>query len=127
MIQVLQSEATNVFVFLGIGLFAGILSGVFGIGGGVVIVPALIFLARFAPLTATGTSLAALLLPVGALGAWEYYRKGHLNIPAALMVAVGLFLGAWVGARIAQHLTPVQLKRAFAVFLVLVATRMWFS
>jgi hypothetical protein len=116
-----------VIVFIAIGLFAGILSGVFGIGGGVVIVPALIFLSGLAPLTATGTSLAALLLPVGALGAWEYYRKGHLNIPAALMIAVGLFLGAWVGAKIAQQLSPVQLKRAFAVFLVLVAARMWFS
>ena len=114
-------------VFLGIGLFAGVLSGVFGIGGGVVIVPALIVLAGFVPLTATGTSLAALLLPVGALGAWEYYRKGHLNIPAALMIAAGLFLGAWIGAKIAQQLSPVQLKRAFAVFLVLVAARMWFS
>jgi len=128
MIGVLQPEATTVIlVFIGIGFFAGILSGVFGIGGGVVIVPALIFFARLAPLTATGTSLAALLLPVGALGAWEYYKKGHLNISAALTIAIGLFVGAWIGARLAQHLTPVQLKRAFAVFLVLVATRMWFS
>jgi uncharacterized membrane protein YfcA len=116
-----------ILVFIGIGFFAGILSGIFGIGGGVVIVPALIFLARLTPLTATGTSLAALLLPVGALGAWEYYKKGHLNIPAALMIAVGLFLGAWLGAKLAQQLSPTQLKRAFAVFLVLVATRMWFS
>ncbi len=116
-----------ILVFIGIGFFAGILSGIFGIGGGVVIVPALIFLARLTPLTATGTSLAALLLPVGALGAWEYYKKGHLNIPAALMIAVGLFLGVWIGARFAQQLSPTQLKRAFAVFLVLVATRMWFS
>ena len=128
MIGVLQSEETTVIlVFIGIGFLAGIFSGIFGIGGGVVIVPALILLARFTPLTATGTSLAALLLPVGALGAWEYYRKGHLNIQAALMLAVGLFLGAWIGARLAQQLTPIQLKRAFAVFLVLVAARMWVS
>ena len=116
-----------ILVFIAIGFFAGILSGLFGIGGGVVIVPALIFFARLTPISATGTSLAALLLPVGALGAWEYYRKGHLNISAALFVALGLFLGAWIGARLAQHLSPVQLKRAFAVFLVLVAGRMWFS
>lgn len=116
-----------ILVFIGIGFFAGILSGIFGIGGGVVIVPALIFFARLTPLSATGTSLAALLLPVGALGAWEYYKKGHLNIPAALMIAAGLFVGAWIGARLAQQLSPTQLKRAFAVFLVLVATRMWFS
>jgi uncharacterized protein len=119
--------ATVILIFIAIGFFSGILSGLFGIGGGLVIVPALIFLVRLTPLTATGTSLAALVLPVGALGAWEYYKKGHLNVPAALFVAVGLFLGAWVGARLAQHLTPVQLKRAFAVFLVLVAGRMWFS
>ena len=119
--------ATVIPIFVAIGFFSGILSGLFGIGGGVVIVPALIFLARLTPLTATGTSLAALLLPVGALGAWEYYKKGHLNVPAALFIAVGLFVGAWVGARLAQHLSPVQLKRAFAVFLVLVAGRMWFS
>lgn len=116
-----------ILVFIAIGFFSGILSGLFGIGGGLVIVPALIFLARLTPITATGTSLAALLLPVGALGVWEYYKKGNLNIPAALFVAVGLVLGVWIGARLAQQLSPVQLKRAFAVFLVLVAGRMWFS
>jgi uncharacterized membrane protein YfcA len=116
-----------VFVFIAIGFSAGILSGLFGIGGGLVIVPALILLARLTPITAIGTSLAALLLPVGALGAWEYYKKGHLNVPAALFIALGLLFGAWLGARLAQHLSPVQLKRAFAVFLVLVAGRIWFS
>ena len=116
-----------IFVFIAIGLVAGVLSGVFGIGGGLVIVPALIFLARLTPITATGTSLGALLLPVGALGAWEYYKRGDLNISAALFVALGLFFGAWVGARFALELTPVQLKRAFAVFLVVIAGRMWFS
>jgi uncharacterized membrane protein YfcA len=114
-------------VFIGIGLFAGILSGVFGIGGGVVIVPALIFLAGFAPITATGTSLGALLLPVGALGAIEYYRRGHMQWTASIWIALGLFFGAYVGARLANHLSPVQLRRAFAVFLVLVAGRMWFA
>lgn len=116
-----------VFVFIAIGFGAGILSGLFGIGGGLVIVPALILLARFVPVVATGTSLAALVLPVGALGAWEYYKKGHLNLPASLLIALGIFFGAWIGARFAQQLSPVQLKRGFAVFLVLVAGRMWFS
>jgi len=112
-------------IFLVIGLLAGVLSGVFGIGGGVVIVPALIFLAGVAPITATGTSLGALLLPVGALGAYEYYRRGHLQIGAALWIALGLFLGAWLGAKLAHHLSPLQLRRSFAIFLVLVAGRMW--
>jgi uncharacterized protein len=114
-------------VFLLIGLGAGVLSGLFGIGGGVVIVPALIFIAKMEPQAATGTSLAALLLPVGALGAWEYYRTGNLNFGPGLLVALGLFLGAGVGARFSLQLSPVGLRRAFAVFLALIAFRMWFS
>lgn len=122
-----QQENQLALVFIGIGLLAGVLSGVFGIGGGVVIVPALIVLAGLAPISATGTSLGALLLPVGALGAWEYYRRGDMKLGASLWIALGLFFGAWVGAKLAHHLTPNQLKKAFAVFLVLVAGRMWFS
>ena len=118
---------TLTLIFLGIGLAAGVLSGLFGIGGGIVIVPALILLARMAPVTATGTSLGALLLPVGALGAYQYYRAGHTDIRASLLVAVGLFLGAYFGARFALGLDPVLLRRAFAVFLVLVAVRLWTS
>ena len=114
-------------LFLLIGLGAGVLSGLFGIGGGIVIVPALMVVAKMSPSTATGTSLGALLLPVGALGAWEYYKNGHLNVRAALLVAIGLFLGAWFGAKLNQMLTPQQAKRAFAVFLLFVAARMWIS
>src|SRR5205823_14286911 len=110
-------------LFIAIGLIAGVLAGLFGIGGGIVIAPALILLARFAPQMATGTSLGALLLPVGALGAWEYYRRGHLDIVAALWIALGLFLGASVGATIAQSLSWPQLQKAFAIFLVRIATR----
>ena len=112
-------------LFIGIGLAAGVLAGMFGIGGGILIGPALILLARFAPQTATGTSLGALLLPVGALGAWEYWRRGHLNLSASLWIALGLFVGAWFGARIAQMLTGPQLQKAFAVFLALMAVRVW--
>lgn len=114
-------------LFIAIGLGAGLLSGVFGIGGGIVIVPALLFLARMSPLTATGTSLAALVLPVGVLGAYEYYKNGHLELAPALWVALGLLFGAYAGARLAQHLSPVVLKRAFSIFLVLIAARMWTS
>ena len=113
-------------LFLAIGLLAGVLSGLFGIGGGLVIVPALMFLARLPAQTATGTSLGALLLPVGALGAWQYYQAGNLKAGASLLIAIGLFAGAGLGARLALGLDPVILRRAFSVFLVLVAARMWF-
>lgn len=116
---------TIIYILIGAG--AGVLAGLFGIGGGVVIVPALLYFARMSPLTATGTSLGALLLPVGALGAWEYYRTGNLDVRASLMLAIGLFFGAFFGAKVAHMLTAVTLKRVFAVFLVLVAVRVWTS
>lgn len=113
--------------FLAIGLGAGVLAGMFGIGGGIVIVPALILLAKFSPQMATGTSLAMFLLPVGALGAYTYWREGHVKVAAALLLALGLFLGSPVGARIALGMSPLALKRSFAVLLVLVAARLWFG
>lgn len=112
-------------LFLAIGLAAGVLSGLFGIGGGVLIVPALVYLARMTPTEATGTSLAALLLPVGLLGALEYHRAGQLRVAAALVIAVGLFLGAGLGAKLALGMPPGYLRKMFAGFLVLVAIRMW--
>jgi uncharacterized membrane protein YfcA len=114
-----------VILFIAIGLAAGVLAGLFGIGGGVVIGPALILLAKYPPQLATGTSLGALLLPVGALGAWEYYRRGNLNITTSLWIALGLLFGAWVGAKLAQSLSGPQLQKAFAVFLVVIAVRIW--
>ena len=117
----------NNFLFVAIGLGAGVLAGLFGIGGGIVIVPALMYLARFAPQTATGTSLATLLLPIGLLGAWAYYKEGHVRIAPALLIALGVFIGSYFGARISLGLSPVVMKRTFSVFLVAVAARMWFG
>ena len=74
---------------------------------------------------ATGTSLGALLLPVGALGALTYWRNGNLDVRTSLLVAVGLFFGAYLGAVVAQGVAPLVLRRMFAGFLVLVAVRMW--
>jgi uncharacterized protein len=111
--------------YLMIGVVAGVLSGLFGIGGGVLIVPALILIAEMKPETAIGTSLAALLLPVGAMGALRYYYEGYLEMRPALWIAVGLFCGAWFGAHVALKLPAKDLQRAFAVFLVVVAGYLW--
>ena len=107
--------------YLAIGGIAGILSGLFGIGGGVVIVPALLLIARMKPETAASE------VPVGALGAYRYYRSGFLDLPVALKLAAGLFVGAWVGAHLALKLSPRDLQRAFAAFLVVVAGHLWMS
>src|SRR5262249_3498656 len=87
-------------LFVVIGLAAGLLSGVFGIGGGVVIVPALIYLAGFTQHSATGTSLAVLLPPIGLAAMWEYYRHGDVNVRAAMIIAAAVFVGGWAGALI---------------------------
>lgn len=108
-----------------LGVSAGVLSGLFGIGGGVVIVVALVLVGKWPVMQATGTSLAALLLPVGLLGALEYYRQGFLDVRAALLIASGLFIGAWFGAKIALGSPPATLQRLFSVFLVVMAVRMW--
>lgn len=113
--------------YLVIGVIAGVLSGLFGIGGGIVIVPALLLVAKMKPETAIGTSLASLLLPVGTLGAYQYYRGGFLDLRVALWIAVGLFLGAWLGAHFALKLPTKELQRAFALFLVVVAGHLWLS
>ena len=111
--------------FVLIGFAAGILAGLFGLGGGILIVPALMQFAQFSIKQATGTSLGALLLPVGILGAITYHRAGHLNIQASLVVAVGLLFGAWGGAKLAMLASPTLIQRLFAGFLAMVAVRMW--
>lgn len=114
----------NYLILLAIGLVAGVLGGMFGIGGGLVIVPALIFLLKMEQFDALGTSLAALIPPVGLLGAFEYYQNGHMNLKYAILIALGLFIGFYFGAKITLGLSPDTAKRAYAIFLVLVAARM---
>jgi len=113
-------------LLLAIGLGAGILSGVFGIGGGIVIVPALIYLAKMTPQQAAGTSLAALVLPLGAaVGAATYYRAGHLQPVDSLWIAVGMAGGAFIGAYVSTHVDAELLRRGFAVLMVVMAVKLW--
>lgn len=112
-------------LYIALGLVAGVLAGLFGIGGGVIMVIGMVGLMKLPFLTATGTSLGAMLLPVGVFGVMEYHRRGHIDIRAALLLAAGLTLGAWVGARLAHGTPPALLQRGFAVFLLFVAVRMW--
>lgn len=110
---------TSILTLLIIGLIAGILSGFFGIGGGVVIVPSLIFFLGFSQHKATGTSLAVLLPPIGLAAVWEYYGHGNVDLRAALFVALAALVGAWVGAIWANKLSGPALKLGFGVFVVI--------
>ena len=107
-------------ILLLIGIVSGIMSGFFGIGGGVVIVPALVYLIVFTQHKATGTSLAVLLPPVGLAAVVVYYRRGNVDLRVALVVAIGLLIGAWVGAHFANKISGPSLRLAFGIFVVLV-------
>lgn len=104
-----------------VGLFAGILGGMFGIGGGLVIVPALVLIFAMPLKTATGTSLVAQLLPVGLLGVLAYYRRGEVRFGMGLSVAAGLFLGMLAGAQLAGYVPASIMRRLYGVFLLVVA------
>jgi len=110
-------------IVLIIGFFAGILSGLFGIGGGVVIVPLLIFLARFSQIEANGASLAGLLLPVGLFAVMTYHKKHLIDIKASALIALGLILGSYFGSILALNLPATALKRAYGIFLFYVSYR----
>ncbi len=106
------------------GVAAGIVSGLFGVGGAIVIIPGLMLLLKQSQHAANGTSLAALLLPVGLLGTIEYYRRGEVNVPYAAVIAAGLFVGALIGAKLAGSISDLTLRRMFGVFLLLVSLRL---
>lgn len=112
------------FLVAVLGLVAGVVSGLFGVGGAVVIIPGLVLLAKLPQHTAHGTSLAALLLPVGILGALQYYKRGEVHIGYAAVVAVGLLIGAYFGARLAGNMSDATLRKAFGVFLLLISIKL---
>ena len=112
-------------LYLLIGLIAGLLAGVFGIGGGIVIVPALVLWIGMAQRRAIGTSLGAMLLPVGILAAWQYWNEGNIDLRAALLIALGVTAGAFISARYSHGVAPATLQRGFSVLLLVVAVRMW--
>ena len=104
------------FMFVIIGAFGGVASGLFGIGGGVVIVPALIYWAGFSQHKATGTSIAVLLPPIGLAATIEYYRNGNVDLRAAMILAATMFLGAWGGAFLANQMKGPHLRLLFGIF-----------
>jgi len=110
-----------------VGLVVGMVSGVVGIGGGVLFVPALVWLLGMSQHKAQGTSLGALLAPVGLFAFLEYYRRGDADLRVALLLGAGFLVGGYFGAVGAQHIPELWLRRIFALTLIAVGGRMWFS
>ena len=110
-----------------VGVVVGMVSGVVGIGGGILFVPALLWLLHMDQHKAQGTSLGALLAPVGLFAFLEYYRKGNADLRVALLLAAGFLVGGYFGAVGAQHIPELWLRRIFTVALVAIGGQMWFS
>ena len=117
----------NIIPYLLLGLAAGILSGLVGIGGGILIVPVLVFLFGFSQQQAEGTTLALLVPPIGILAAWTYYKHGFVEIRVAAIIAAGFIVGSFLGARYATGLSNDMLGKIFGAFLVLVGMKMIFG
>jgi uncharacterized protein len=118
---------SNIPLYLLLGLIAGVLSGVIGIGGGVIIVPALIFLFGLSQHQAQGTTLALMIPPIGLLAAWTYYKQGYADLRIAAFICLGFFFGSWVGAKIATGLSNMVLEKIFGIALLLIALKMIFG
>ncbi len=121
-----KMDIQTVLILLLIGLAAGVLSGVIGIGGGIVIVPALVYFIGFSQRTAQGTSLAILLLPIGLLGVIQFYKAGYVDIRVTAVIALAFFIGSYFGSRIALTVPQDILKKFFAVLIIVIGIKMLF-
>lgn len=113
--------------FLLTGFFVGLVSGLLGIGGAVILIPALVFLFKFSQSQAAGTSIGALVPPIGIFAAIQYWRAGLLDVRVAALIACGFVFGALAGATMVPHVPQIWLKRAFATLLAFVAADLMFS
>lgn len=115
---------TDILILLSIGLVAGILSGLVGIGGGIVIVPVLVYYFAMNQKTAQGTVLFMFLLPIGILGVINYYKAGHVDMKAAIIMALTFAVGSYFGSRTAIAIDTKLVKQFFAVVMILVGVKM---
>ena len=118
---------SSVWLALAVGVLVGIISGLVGIGGGVIMVPIFVYGFKMDQHTAQGTSLAALLAPIGIFAFWEYYQAGNVNGKVALLVAIGFAVGGYFGGNWAQHISGNALRKSFAVLLALTAVKMFWQ
>ena len=114
----------QILILLCIGLIAGMLSGMVGIGGGIVIVPALIYFFGYSQHQAQGTVLFMFLLPIGILGVFNYYQAGHIEFKTAFIIASTFFIGSYFGSKLSISIDQQMLKRVFGVIILLLSIKM---
>lgn len=119
-------DIQTILIIIVIGIAAGVLSGLVGVGGGIIIVPALVYLIGFSQKAAQGTSLGVLLLPVGILGVMQYYKQGHIDLKVVGYLSLGFVVGGFFGSKIALSISQETAKKIFAVVMIIIAVKMIF-
>ena len=123
----MKMSTTMILILIGIGILTGVMAGMLGIGGAIIMIPALVFILGISQQTAQGTSLAVMLPPIGILAAYNYYKAGQVNIKFAIILAIFFLVGSYFGSKLALTMPQNVLKKIFGVLLLLVAIRMLFS
>lgn len=115
-----------ILIVILIGIAAGILGGLVGVGGGLIIVPGLVYFLGFSQHAAQGTSLGLIMLPVGILGVLHYYKQGHVDFKVVGILAIGFLIGSYFGSKVALSLSQEAVKKIFASLMILIAVKMIF-
>ncbi len=116
----------TILILVIVGIAAGMLGGLVGVGGGIIIVPSLVYFLSFSQKSAQGTSLGLLLLPVGILGVLQYYKQGHVDFKIVAIIAIGFLFGSYFGSKIALSLPQETVKKIFAILLLVIGFKMLF-
>ena len=119
-------DIQTILIIILVGVAAGILGGLVGVGGGIIIVPALVYFIGMSQKSAQGTSLGLIMLPVGILGVLQYYKQGHVDFRVVGILAVGFLAGSYFGSKIALSLPLETLKKVFALLMIVIAVKMLF-
>lgn len=117
----------QLIVLLATGLIAGMFSGMFGLGGGLIVIPSMVFLLGMTQHQAQGTNLAFMLAPVGLLAVLNYHKSGYINYKYAIIIAITFFIGAYLGSLWSVHIPSNILKRVFGVVVILIGIKMIFG
>jgi hypothetical protein len=123
----MKMSTSMILILIVIGIITGVMAGMLGIGGAIIMIPALVFLLGISQQSAQGTSLAVMLPPIGIIAAYNYYKAGHVNIRFAIVLAIFFLVGSYFGSKLALTIPQNVLKKIFGVLLLLVAAKMLLS